>query len=407
MRSISTARSGRRRATSRRPQPVSATHARPASRRATASSTRRRSRSCSCRSAAAVPARCGADHGRADRGRRGHARRARSARLALLRRGVPLDRRPARHPAGRAHAAARARAGARLALARAGARRRAARADHRGQAVPLAAHDLARRHRAVARRPARRRARRRRERARLGDHRLRRARRLPEAPAACSRTPSRAAATRSSRPGLWLGLGPAAARAAAVALGAGLLALCWREGRRGFDERSLALALAAALALSPIVWLHYFVLLLVPIALARRTFGADLAHTGALLAHALRGALRRPLAYRGRHRGRGAGARRSGARGARRRTLLRHDALLESREPRRRRPRHPVLPGRRLRRLRACGRRDLDRRERRDRRRRLRKPGAADVREPRDDARGGRLQRGGRRPRHDLPDRPR
>jgi hypothetical protein len=74
--------------------------------------------------------------------------------------------------------------------------------------------------------------------------------------------------------GLALGLGPAAARAAAMAVGAGLLALCWREGRRGFDERSLALALAGALALSPIVWLHYFVLLLVPIALARRTFGA-------------------------------------------------------------------------------------------------------------------------------------
>src|SRR6185369_3496190 len=74
--------------------------------------------------------------------------------------------------------------------------------------------------------------------------------------------------------GMALGLDPALARAAAVALGAGLLALCWREGRRGFDERSLALALAAALVLSPIVWLHYFVLLLVPIALARRTFGA-------------------------------------------------------------------------------------------------------------------------------------
>ena len=74
--------------------------------------------------------------------------------------------------------------------------------------------------------------------------------------------------------GLALGLGATAARAAAVAVGAGLLALCWRDGRRGLDERSLVLALAAALALSPIVWLHYFVLLLVPIALARRTFGA-------------------------------------------------------------------------------------------------------------------------------------
>ena len=73
--------------------------------------------------------------------------------------------------------------------------------------------------------------------------------------------------------GLALGFGPALARALAVGIGLVLLAFCWREGRRGFDERSLALSLAGALALSPIVWLHYFVLLLVPIALARRTFG--------------------------------------------------------------------------------------------------------------------------------------
>ena len=74
--------------------------------------------------------------------------------------------------------------------------------------------------------------------------------------------------------GVALGLDPTAARAAAAAIGVALLALCWREGRRGLDERSLALALAAALAFSPIVWLHYFVLLLVPIAIARRTFSA-------------------------------------------------------------------------------------------------------------------------------------
>ena len=74
--------------------------------------------------------------------------------------------------------------------------------------------------------------------------------------------------------GLWMGLGPGAARVVAVAIGAVLIAACWREGRRGLDERSLVLALAAALALSPIVWLHYFVLLLVPIAIVRRTFGA-------------------------------------------------------------------------------------------------------------------------------------
>ena len=82
------------------------------------------------------------------------------------------------------------------------------------------------------------------------------------------------AATRSSRLGLALGLGPGPRAPSRWRSALALLALCWREGRRGLDERSLALALAAALALSPIVWLHYFVLLLVPIALARRTFGA-------------------------------------------------------------------------------------------------------------------------------------
>ena len=56
---------------------------------------------------------------------------------------------------------------------------------------------------------------------------------------------SRGAATRSSPPDLALGFGPALARALAVGIGLVLLAFCWREGRRGFDERSLALALAA------------------------------------------------------------------------------------------------------------------------------------------------------------------
>jgi hypothetical protein len=73
---------------------------------------------------------------------------------------------------------------------------------------------------------------------------------------------------------LALGLGGAAARAVALALGLLLLAACVVWGRRGDDRRSLILALAAALVLSPIVWLHYFVLLLVPIALERRAFSA-------------------------------------------------------------------------------------------------------------------------------------
>lgn len=62
-----------------------------------------------------------------------------------------------------------------------------------------------------------------------------------------------------------LGVPDAVARGATVALGAGVLALAWRR-------RSLGLALAAALVLSPIVWRHFFVLLLVPLALSRPRF---------------------------------------------------------------------------------------------------------------------------------------
>ena len=215
-------------------------------------------------------------------------------------------------------------------------------------------------------------------------------------------------ATRSSRPGSGSASGRGPPAPWPWPWASGCSPFCWREGRRGFDERSLALALAAALALSPIVWLHYFVLLLVPIALARRTFGAiwlipalfwitpyeeNFAQHWRIAVGIAAG---RPGACRG-----GAGDRPVP------RTIPRDDALLESREPARRRPRHPVLPGRRLRRLRARRRGHLDRRERRDRRRRLRQPGTADVREPRDDARGGRLQCRRRRARHDLPDRPR
>ena len=62
-----------------------------------------------------------------------------------------------------------------------------------------------------------------------------------------------------------LGVSSAAARAFMIALGIGILALAWRR-------RSLGLAIAAALVLSPIVWRHFFVLLLVPLALSRPRF---------------------------------------------------------------------------------------------------------------------------------------
>ena len=52
------------------------------------------------------------------------------------------------------------------------------------------------------------------------------------------------------------------ARTATLLLGASLLVLCWRRA-------SLALAVAAALVLSPIVWIDYFALAAVPLAVVR------------------------------------------------------------------------------------------------------------------------------------------
>jgi hypothetical protein len=58
------------------------------------------------------------------------------------------------------------------------------------------------------------------------------------------------------------GLGPTAATAGAVLAGAGLLAAAWWGWRRGGDERlPFGTALVVCLLLSPIVWMHYFLLL--------------------------------------------------------------------------------------------------------------------------------------------------
>jgi Glycosyltransferase family 87 len=62
-----------------------------------------------------------------------------------------------------------------------------------------------------------------------------------------------------------IGVPDALARGVTVALGLAVLALAWRR-------RSLGLAIAAALVLSPIVWRHFFVLLAVPLALSRPRF---------------------------------------------------------------------------------------------------------------------------------------
>ena len=64
-----------------------------------------------------------------------------------------------------------------------------------------------------------------------------------------------------------LGTPSEVARAITLVLGLGLLTIAWRR-------RSLGLAIAAALCLSPIVWRHFFALLVVPLALSRPKFDA-------------------------------------------------------------------------------------------------------------------------------------
>jgi Glycosyltransferase family 87 len=76
--------------------------------------------------------------------------------------------------------------------------------------------------------------------------------------------------------GLVLGLSTAAARAVALAAGAAALIGVLCVGRRCSDDadadrRAFVLAIAASFLLSPIVWTHYLALLVVPIAITRRT----------------------------------------------------------------------------------------------------------------------------------------
>jgi alpha-1,2-mannosyltransferase len=71
------------------------------------------------------------------------------------------------------------------------------------------------------------------------------------------------------------GLSDPAARMVVVACGLVLLAVAWRAARsRNLnslerDRRSLLLVIAVAILLTPILWLHYLILLFAPIALAR------------------------------------------------------------------------------------------------------------------------------------------
>jgi alpha-1,2-mannosyltransferase len=68
------------------------------------------------------------------------------------------------------------------------------------------------------------------------------------------------------------GLGDVVGQALTLLVGGGLLLGCVLFARRADDQRSFTCAVAATLALSPIVWLHYLVVLLVPTAIARPRF---------------------------------------------------------------------------------------------------------------------------------------
>ena len=72
--------------------------------------------------------------------------------------------------------------------------------------------------------------------------------------------------------GLALGLPSRTATLLGLVAGGAVLAAAVRVGRRGNDDqRSFALTISAVLLLSPLIWLNSFLLLLVPLAIARPT----------------------------------------------------------------------------------------------------------------------------------------
>jgi hypothetical protein len=73
--------------------------------------------------------------------------------------------------------------------------------------------------------------------------------------------------------GLDLGLPSAVARAVWLAVGLAALACVVALARRGDEQTAFVVAIVASLALTPIVWLHYFALLLVVVAVARPSLG--------------------------------------------------------------------------------------------------------------------------------------
>ena len=69
-----------------------------------------------------------------------------------------------------------------------------------------------------------------------------------------------------------LGLGVVVGQAMMLVTGVSLMVGSFVRGRKGDDLGAFCLALAAALALTPILWMHYLLLLMVPLAIARPRF---------------------------------------------------------------------------------------------------------------------------------------
>jgi alpha-1,2-mannosyltransferase len=75
-----------------------------------------------------------------------------------------------------------------------------------------------------------------------------------------------------------------------------LVAMCARTNARSFDARTYSAAVALALVLTPILWLNYFLLLVVPVALAsRRSLGTGWAVPAAFWIAPFQEPMRHPL----------------------------------------------------------------------------------------------------------------
>ena len=70
-----------------------------------------------------------------------------------------------------------------------------------------------------------------------------------------------------------LGAGRASGYIIAIAIGLACAVACVVNGRKGRDASALTLAITIALLVTPLVWIHYFALFLVPVAIASPRLG--------------------------------------------------------------------------------------------------------------------------------------